>query len=152
MTRSSGQIARRSCASRAPGGESPFLRTLYPPLSQRQRLLVTHLLDMAEFLADAAPPDAAETSGATDRGAGRADEVSRPASGRRSSATGLFRRALALANACCLEAVRRGLVGLREEQRRAGDHSRADALNALLSEVDLRLAIFRDLRIGRAGD
>jgi len=61
---------------------------------------------------------------------------------------GLFRRALAMANACCLEAVRRGLENLRQEERRAGDHSRADAVNALLSEVDLRLSVFRDLRIG----
>jgi len=53
-----------------------------------------------------------------------------------------------MANACCLESVRRGLETLREEERRVGDHSRADAVNALLSEVDLRLSAVRDLRIG----
>lgn len=116
---------------------------------------MTHLLDLAKFLQDDALPAPGRTPEA-DPG-GQAND-SRPPSGRRSSysrrseAAGLFRRALAMANATCLEAVRLGLVGMREQNRRAGDLSRADVLNTLLSEAELRLSIFRDLRIGGAVD
>lgn len=149
MTRRSYQIARLSCAPGAPGETYSPLRTLVPSLSPRQRVLVTHLLDLAKYLADDARPGPSEM-GPDPRDA--VDASYRPSSGRRSDAMGVFRRALAMANACCLEAVRRGLVALRQEEREAGDHARADAVNALLSEVDLRLSVFRDLRIGAVAD
>ena len=149
MARSSAQIVRLSSASRTAGGGRSPLRIPAPSLSPRQRLVVTHLLDLAKYLADDARPGGGAMGSA--RG-GEADVAYRPYSGRRSDAMGLFRRALAMANACCLESVRRGLLLLRAEERRLGDRSRAEALNALLSEVDLRLSVFRDLRIGGSTD
>jgi hypothetical protein len=149
VTRSSARLVRRSCPARAPEDERASLRGPVPSLSTRQRLLVTHLLDLAKFLSDDARPGAGEAGPGPN---GAADRAYRRSSGRRSDAMGLFRRALAMANACCLESVRRGLVGLRDEERDAGDHARAEAVNALLSEVDLRLSVFRDLRIGRTTD
>ena len=145
MARSAGQFVRLSSDSRVAAEERVPPCAADPSLSPRQRLLVTHLLDLAKYLADDARPGSGE---AGPEGASGTDAVYRPSSGRRSDAMGLFRRALAMANACCLESVRRGLESQREEERRAGDHSRADAVNALLSEVDLRLSVFRDLRIG----
>ncbi len=120
-----------------------------PALSPRQRLLVTHLLDLAKYLADDACPAAGDGGPKRETEPGAAY---RSSAGRRSDAMGLFRRSLAMANTCCLESVRRELASLREAERGAGDHSRAEAVSALLSEVDLRLTVFRDLRIGRAAD
>lgn len=149
MARSSAQILREQTVPHLAADERHPLRTLLPSLSPRQRLLVTHLLDLAKYLAeDACPGGEPEAPAAAERTAA----TYRPSSGRRSDAMGLFRRALAMANVGCLESVRRGLVDLRQEERAAGDHTRADAVNALLSEVDLRLSVFRDLRIGAAAD
>ncbi len=116
------------------------VRTLFPPLSARQRLLVSHLADLAKYLADDALPDRTDALGRASEG--------RPSCVRRPAANALFRRALAMANGSSLEALRRHLVTERDRERRTGAQPRADALSAFVAEVDLRLCLFRDLRVG----
>lgn len=109
---------------------------LLPGLSSRHRLVVTLLLDLAGYLSADAHRQETETS---------------PFTGKRDGAC-LFRRALALANRPCLEAVRAGLIRLRDEARAERQILRAEVVAEFLEEVELRLSLFRDMMIGSPAD
>ena len=64
----------------------------------------------------------------------------------------LFRRALAMASRPCLEAVRTGLMRMRDEARSERDIPRSDVLAEFLEEVELRLLLFRDMVVGQRLD
>ena len=101
-------------------------------LSSRHRLVVTFLLDLAGYLS--------------------VDVRLRVSDGasfdRRRDGAGLFCRSLAMASVPCLEAVRTGLMRMRDEARNEGDIPRADVLAEFLEEVELRLSLFRDMQAG----
>ena len=101
-------------------------------LSSRHRLVVTILLDLAGYLS-------------VDVRLRVSDDASFD---RKRDGAGLFRRALAMANSPCLEAVRTGLMRMRDEGRNEGDIPRADVLAEFLEEVELRLSLFRDMLVG----
>lgn len=108
----------------------------YPGLSARHRLVVAFLLDLAGYLSADAHRTEADAS---------------PYTGKRDSAC-LFRRALALANRPCLEAIRSELIQMRGEARDARHMLRSEVLSEFLEEVELRLSLFRDMMIGSPAD
>jgi hypothetical protein len=101
-------------------------------LSSRRRLVVVFLLDLADYLSADAHRQETDTS---------------PFTGKRDGAC-LFRRALAMASRPCLEAVRTGLIRMRDEARIKRDIPRSDVLAEFLAEVELRLSLFRDMMVG----
>jgi hypothetical protein len=101
-------------------------------LSSRHRLVVTFLLDLAGYLS-------------VDVRLRVGDGVSFD---RRRDGAGVFCRALVMASRPCLEAVRTGLMQMRDEARHERDIPRADVLAEFLEEVELRLSLFRDMRAG----
>jgi hypothetical protein len=109
---------------------------LPPGLSSRRRLVVTFLLDLAGYLSADAHRQETETS---------------PIVGKRDGAR-LFRRALAMASGPCLEAVRTGLIRMRDEARSSRDIPQSDVLAEFLEEVELRLSLFRDMVVGLPAD
>ena len=105
-------------------------------LSSRHRLVVTFLLDLAGYLS--------------------VDVRLRVSDGtsfdRKRDGACLFRRALAMASRPCLEAVRTGLMRMRDEARSERDIPRSDVLAEFLEEVELRLLLFRDMVVGQRLD
>ena len=100
-------------------------------LSSRRRIVVTFLLDLAGYLS---------------ADAHRQDTQTSPFVGKRDG-TYLFRRALAMASGPCLEAVRTGLIRMRDEARSGRDIPRSEVLAEFLEEVELRLSLFRDMAV-----
>ena len=101
-------------------------------LTSRHRLVVTFLLDLAGYLS-------VDVQLRVNDGA---------SFDRKRDGAGLFCRALAMASCPCLEAVRTGLMRMRDEARHERDIPRADVLAEFLAEVELRLSLFRDMQAG----
>jgi hypothetical protein len=105
-------------------------------LSSRHRLVVTFLLDLAGYLS-------VDVRLRVNDGA---------SFDRKRDGACLFRRALAMASRPCLEAVRTGLMRMRDEARSERDIPRSDVLAEFLEEVELRLSLFRDMVVGQRLD